>query len=352
MKAIRLISILAILVLALGLVSACSSQTESTGDNGSGTKSETSSNDKKDTSSSSSEPEVTQVILSTAGTSGTFYPVGASISQIVNNNEPTLKVTSQASGGSVENVRLLKNKEVEFALLGGDSAVGAYNGTGAEFAGDPHDDVLRGLFSMYSQPLSLVTLKKSGITSFADLEGKKVAVGAPGSGSEVKSKQVLQVLGLPYDSGVKQEYLSFAEAVDGMKDGQIDAAFVWAGIPAPAIMDLANVHDVNLVVFTQEEIDKINNENPSIYGTTIPGGTYEGVDNDTSTLAVNTQAVVRADVDDEIVYKYLSALFANLEDLHSAVDAMKELTIESAPKNVIELHPGAKKFYQEKGTLD
>jgi TRAP transporter TAXI family solute receptor len=349
MKAIRILSILAILVIALGLVTACSSQTESTGDNGSGTKSETNSESKTD---SSSEPEVTKVILSTAGTSGTFYPVGASISQIVNNNEPTLKVTSQASGGSVENVRLLKNKEVEFALLGGDSAVGAYNGTGEEFAGNPHDDVLRGLFSMYSQPLSLVTLKKSGITSFDDLKGKKVAVGAPGSGSEVKSKQVLELLGLPYDSGVKQEYLSFAEAVDGMKDGQIDAAFVWAGIPAPAVMDLANVHGINLVQFTQEQVDKVNKENPSIYGTAIPGGTYEGVDNDTLTLAVNTQAVVRADVDDEVVYKYLSAIFANLEDLHNAVDAMKELTIESAPKNVIELHPGAKKFYQDKGVLD
>ncbi|ARK29974.1 TAXI family TRAP transporter solute-binding subunit [Halalkalibacter krulwichiae] len=292
------------------------------------------------------------VVLTTAGTSGAFYPIGAAMAQIVNNNEPSLRITNQASGGSVENVRLLKNGEVEFALLGGDSAVGAYEGIGLEFEGDPHDDVLKGVFSMYSQPLNLVTVEGTGIESFSDLEGKRIAVGAPGSGTEVKTREVLEILGLPYGDGVRQEYLSFAEGVEGMRDGHIDAAFIWAGIPTPGVMDLANVRDIKLIGLNDEEVEAVNNANPSLYKEVIPAGTYKGVDEDTQTLAVNTQTVVHADLDEEYVYNFVKAIFDNLDNLHEAVEAMREMTPETAHQNVIELHPGAKRYYQEIGVLD
>ncbi|MEK3934850.1 TAXI family TRAP transporter solute-binding subunit [Sporosarcina sp. FSL W7-1349] len=293
----------------------------------------------------------TNYTLTTAGTSGSFYAIGAALTQVLNNNSEILNVTNQASGGSVENIRLLDNKEVEFALVGGDSAVGAYEGKG-EFEGESREDLLRGVFSMYSQPLSLVVLKDSGISSFQDLQGKKVAVGAPGSGSEVKSKEVLEVLGLPYDSGVKQQYLSFAEAVEGMKDGQIDAAFIWAGVPVPAVQELASVREIDLITITEEEASKINQSNSAIYAETIPANTYSGVDEDKKTLAVNTQIVVGADVDEEIVYEFVKQVFENIDDIHAAHESMKEVTIETAPNNTIELHPGAVKYYEEQGVLN
>ncbi|MFS0574031.1 TAXI family TRAP transporter solute-binding subunit [Sporosarcina sp. 179-K 3D1 HS] len=293
----------------------------------------------------------TNYTLTTAGTSGSFYAIGAAITQVLNNNSESLNVTNQASGGSVENIRLLDNKEVEFALVGGDSAVGAYEGTG-EFEGESRKETLRGVFSMYSQPLSLVVLKDSGISTIQDLQGKKVAVGAPGSGSEVKSKEVLEVLGLPYDTGVKQQYLSFAEAVEGMKDGQIDAAFIWAGVPVPAVQELASVRDIDLIDISEEEAAKVNQSNSAIYAETIPANTYSGIENEKKTLAVNTQIVVHADVDDEVVYEFVKQFFENIGDIHAAHESMKGVTLETAPINTIELHSGAAKYYEEQGVLN
>ncbi|PWA07795.1 C4-dicarboxylate ABC transporter substrate-binding protein [Pueribacillus theae] len=344
MKNFRILSLILTFAFVLILAACGGSIGESTSSNGG------EADSGLEGSSDSTSGETQSVVLTTAGTSGTFYAVGAAFTQIVNNNSNVLDVTNQASGGSVENVRLIDNKEVAFAMLGGDSAVDAYNGK-REFEGEPRKDELKGLFSMYSQPLNLVALADSGIKSFSDLEGKKVAVGAPGSGSEVKSQITLESLGLPYDSGVKQQYLSFSEAADGMKDGQIDAAFVWAGVPTPAVQDLAAIRDIVVIPFTDEEVEKVNAAQEAIYGETIPGGTYDGVDEDIQTLAVNTQVVAGADVDEEIVYEFVKQIFDHIDDVHAAHNSMKEMTLESAPKNVIELHPGAKKYFEEKGVL-
>lgn len=286
------------------------------------------------------------VIMTSAGTSGTFYAVGAAIAQNLNNHKDGIKITNQASGGSVENIRLIDRNEAHFAIVGGDSAVGAYNGT-HEFENNPKDDTLRGVLNLYSQPLSLVVLEGSGIESFSDLKGKRVAVGAPGSGSELKSREVLEVLGLPYDEGVKQQYLSFADAVEGMKDNQIDAAFIWAGVPAPAVQELGSARDIRLIHFTQEEVDKIMASNPSIFGYVIEGGRYKQETEDFLTLAINTQIVTRADVPDELVHLFLEGIFENLDELQLTHEALKEVSLELGDQEIVEIHPGAKQFYKD-----
>lgn len=286
------------------------------------------------------------IIMTTAGTSGTFYAVGAAIAQNLNNNMEGVNITNQASGGSVENIRLLVRDEVHFAIVGGDSAVGAYNGT-HEFEGDSKKDKIRGVLNMYSQPLSLVVLEDSGIESFSDLKGKRVAVGAPGSGSELKSREVLEVLGLPYDEGVKQQYLSFADAVEGMKDNQIDAAFIWAGVPAPAVQELGSARDIKLIHFTKEEVDKISESNPSIFGHIVKGGSYKQEPEDFLTLAINTQIVTRADIPDELVYTFVKGFFENLDEIQLAHESLNEISLERADKEIVEIHPGAKKYFEE-----
>ncbi|WP_066251317.1 TAXI family TRAP transporter solute-binding subunit [Neobacillus drentensis] len=290
------------------------------------------------------------ITIATAGTGGAFYPIGAALAKQINNSKTGIRITNQASGGSVENVRLMENKEVEMAMLGGDSAQGAFDGTG-EFQGKSHKDLIRGVFSMYSQPLSLVTFESSKINSFSDLKGKRIAVGAPGSGSEVKSKIVLEDLGLHYDKDVKQQYLSFAEAVEGMKDGHIDAAFVWAGLPVPAIQDLATVKKIKLISFTDEEIQKVIKGNSFMYHEVIPGGTYKGINEEIQTLAVNTQLVVRADVSEDTVYKFTKYVMEHLDSIHQAHKSMEELTKDTATNKLIQLHPGAEKYYKEAGIL-
>ncbi|MGE7118741.1 TAXI family TRAP transporter solute-binding subunit [Peribacillus sp. NPDC046944] len=291
-----------------------------------------------------------KVTMTTAGTSGSFYAIGAAISQNLNNNAKGIFITNQASGGSVENVRLLDRNEVNFALVGGDSALAAYNGT-HEFEGNARSDVLRGVISLYEQPLTLVVLKDSNIKSFNDLKGKRVAVGAPGSGSELKSKEVLEVLGLPYDEGVKQKYLSFADAIEGMRDNQVDATFVWAGAPASAVQELGSTRDIDIVGFTEEESEKIFEENPSIFPYVLPGGTYKEVENDVRTLAINTQIVTRNDIPDEAVYNFVKGFFENIEEIQLAHSSMKEVSMESAVQNVIEMHPGAKQYFEESGAI-
>jgi TRAP transporter TAXI family solute receptor len=345
-KHFKFLSVLVVIALVFTVAVGCSSN--NTAANQGKTENPSNSQNEQSSNQGSSQPETKNVILTTAGTGGAFYPIGAAMSKIINDNEPTLKVTSQASGGSIENIRLMENKEVEFALLGGDSAVQGFKGLG-KFEGKPQN--FSGLFSMYTQPLSLVVPADSSIKSFSDLAGKKVAVGAPGSGSEVKSKAVLEALGIPYDK-IKPQFISFSEAVDGMKDGNIDVGMIWAGLPVPAIMDLSTVKEIRLIPFTEEEIKTINEAYPYIYKATIPAGTYKGVDVDVLGLAVNTQAVVRNDVDEETVYKFVKTLFENVDDLHAAHKAAKEITAKTAVHDVIPLHPGAEKYFKEIGVLN
>lgn len=294
---------------------------------------------------------VESVVITTAGTGGTFYAVGAAFTQIINNHSDVMAVTNQTSGGSVENIRLLDNNEVEFAFVGGDTASGAVSGTG-EFEGEEPIESLRGMFSMYTQPLSFVVPADSDIESLKDLKGKKVSVGAPGSGSEVKNRFILETVGLDYESGISADYLSFTEAADAMKDGHVDAILVWAGVPAAAVQDLGAVKDIKLVNITDEEVKAINDAQEAIFGAVIPAGTYEGIDEDIQTLAINTQIVTTEDVSEDLVYDFVKHVFDNIDDVYASHNTMKEMTLESAPLKTIELHPGAKKYFEEQGILN
>ncbi|MCP3028347.1 TAXI family TRAP transporter solute-binding subunit [Halobacillus sp. A5] len=288
------------------------------------------------------------VMITTGDTGGTLYPIGASITKIVNDKQKDIKLTNQASGGSVENVNLLQQNDSEFAIIGGDVATDAYEGE--DFFKDEPKNV-SGVFAAYSQPLAILTRADSPINSIQDIKGKSIRVGEPGSGNEVKTKKVLENLGITYDD-INPQFISFSESVDALKNNQIDAAMFWAGSPNASIMDLSTTEDIKLISLSEEERKVISSKMPYFENYSIPAGVYDGVDEEVQTLSVNAQVVASNEASEEVVYSFTKALFENLESFNESHGAVKDLTVENAASNTIPLHPGAEKYFKEKGIIE
>lgn len=191
-----------------------------------------------------SAQDTTFVSIATGGTSGTYYPVGGAIAKVLNENIDGMNASAQSTGASVTNTRLIYNEEVELAILQNDIASYAVNGEN-QFS-DNQVMNMTGITALYPEVIQIVIRTDAGIESIQDLKGKKIAVGAPGSGAEANAKQILNFFGITYDD-IEEDYLSFGEAASRLKDRQIDAAFLTAGIPTAAVMDVAATQDISLI---------------------------------------------------------------------------------------------------------
>lgn len=288
----------------------------------------------------------TFLTIATGGTAGTYYPLGAGMADIWNKNIKGMNAMVQSSGASVANVNLLKNKEVDLIFVQNDVAFYAYNGV--EMFKEPFPQ-LRGLATLYPETVQIVALADRGINSVYDLKGKRVAVGTAGSGTEVNAKQILAAAGITYND-IKVQYLSFAEAANNLKDGNIDAAFITAGHPTAAIVDLAAVRKIVLVPVPDEIIASLQKDYPFYVKIVVPAGTYKGVDVDVVTVAVKAMLAVRAEMPEDLAYQLLKTMYANQKRLIEA-HAKGELIIPETGKEgmSIPLHPGAEKFFKEMG---
>jgi TRAP transporter TAXI family solute receptor len=288
----------------------------------------------------------TFLTIATGGTAGTYYPLGAGMADIWNKNIKGMNAMVQSTGASVANINLLKNKEVDLIFVQNDVAFYAYNGV--ELFKEPFPQ-LRGLATLYPETVQIVALADRGINSVYDLKGKRVAVGAAGSGTEVNARQILAAAGITYND-IKVQYLSFAEAASNLKDGNIDAAFVTAGHPTAAIVDLAAVRKIVLVPVANEIIASLQKDYPFYVKIVVPAGTYKGVDTDAVTVAVKAMLAVRAEMPEDLAYQLLKTMYANQKRLIEA-HAKGELIIPETGKEgmSIPLHPGAEKFFKEMG---
>jgi len=288
----------------------------------------------------------TFLTIATGGTAGTYYPLGAGMADIWNKNIRGMNAMVQSTGASVANINLLRNKEVDLIFVQNDVAFYAYNGV--ELFKEPFPQ-LRGLATLYPETVQIVALADRGINSVYDLKGKRVAVGAAGSGTEVNARQILAAAGITYKD-IKVQYLSFAEAASNLKDGNIDAAFVTAGHPTAAIVDLAAVRKIVLVPVADEIITSLQKDYPFYVKIVVPAGTYKGVDTDVVTVAVKAMLAVRAEMPEDLAYQLLKTMYANQKRLIEA-HAKGELIIPETGKEgmSIPLHPGAEKFFKEMG---
>lgn len=289
-----------------------------------------------------------KMILATGGTAGTYYPYGGAIAQIWNSKIPGMNVTAQATGASVENIKLVNKKEAELAMVQTDIADYAANSKEMFKEAMPK---VRGIAILYPEYIKVLVRAESGINSIADIKGKKVSVGAPGSGNEANSRQLLDIYGLDYKQ-VTPLYLSYAETAEQFKDKHLDVFMMTTGIPNSAVMDIATQHNIKLLNIPDDMIEKTIKKYPFMAKVTIPANTYKGMTAPVNTVAVQAVLVVNSEVDESTVYNLTKALFDNQPDLAKAHAKGKELSLEKAISGIsIPLHPGAIKFYKEKGII-
>lgn len=282
--------------------------------------------------------------IATGGTAGVYYPLGGAIAEILNKNVEGANAKVQSTGASVANVNMLAKGEVQIAFIQNDIAYYAANGT--EMFKDNKVENMRAVATIYPEIVQLVTLEKSGIKNVADLKGKRVAVGAAGSSVTANAQHVLEAAGLSFED-IDEQYLSFAEAANGLKDGNIDAAFVTAGVPTAAIQDIIAQHKVVVIPVTSEMADKMIEKYPFYTKVVIPADAYKQAQ-DVETVGVKAMLVVTDQMDEQTAYEITKAIFDNVEDLKTAHAVGQYISKESAKDGLsIPLHPGAEKFFNE-----
>jgi len=284
----------------------------------------------------------------TGGTSGVYYPLGVALSEIYGKNIDGVRTQVQVTKASVENLNLLQQGKGEIAFALGDSIKAAAEGDAdAGFA--KKLDKLRAIAAIYPNYVQVVASQESGIKSFADLKGKSLSVGAPKSGTELNARAIFGAMGMSYDDLGKTEYLPFGESVELIKNRQLDATLQSAGLGVASIKDLATSLPITVVAVPAEVAQKLG---APFQAATIPAGTYEGQNEDVPTLAITNILVTRADVSDDQAYQMTKQLFEHLDALAAAHNAAKGIKVEDAAKGLpIPLHPGAERYYKEKGLL-
>jgi hypothetical protein len=288
----------------------------------------------------------TFVSLATGGTGGTYYPIGGGIADVVSKNLSDVQMTAETGNASQANLNLIGTNQIEMGLVQNDVAAFAYEGK--YMFKDPYKNV-RAIASLYPETVQAIAMKRSGVTSMRDLPGKRVSVGAPGSGVQVDVSLIFKVLGYKY-SDVNADFLDFNNTTQRMKDGQLDVGFVVAGFPTASIMDLATMHDITLIEFDDKLIEELSAEFPFFVKDIVPAGTYRGIDKDIQTVAVQAMWVCDGNLSDDVVYKITKAFWENIEDVHKVHAKAKMITLDTALNGIsVPVHPGAAKYYAEVG---
>ncbi len=291
--------------------------------------------------------------IATGGTGGTYYPLGGMLAQLISNNAELegkrISATAETGNASVANAGLLAKEEIETAFIAADILDAAYKGTN-QFEGNAAANI-RALGSLYPETVQLVARTGAGIDSFAAIKGKSVSSGSPGSGQWQLLGDLLASHGLARED-VTEDYSSFAQSADKIKDGNLDASLITAGVPTASITELANGHDIMIVPLTGAEIAKLQEVQPYYANAILPAGTYKGVDQDVPTIAVRAIWATHAGLDDDLAYAMVKALYENTETLAKVHVMGAQISLETALESVsVPLHPGAERYYREVGLL-
>ncbi|MDT9023634.1 MULTISPECIES: TAXI family TRAP transporter solute-binding subunit [Rossellomorea] len=288
--------------------------------------------------------EVDFIGIATGGTGGTYYPLGGTFAKIIE-DETGIKSSASTSGASAENMAAIKDGKTEIAFTQTDIA--SYASEGTEMFSDNKVENARGIATLYPETIQIVTTKDSGIKSVEDLKGKVVSVGEAGSGTLLNAKQILEVHGIALED-LEARNLSFDDSTTGIQDGTIDAAFITSGTPTGAVEGLAATEDITIVPVESGKISELIEKYPYYSEDEIPSGTYSKVDEAVTTVAVRAMLVTNADISEDVIYDVTKAIFENTDAITHAKGEL--IKAEDGLKGMgIELHPGAKKYFDEKG---
>jgi len=293
--------------------------------------------------------EKVNLIIATGGPSGTYYPVGGAMAQIWNTHIPGMNVTAQATGASKENIRLVGKGEAELAIVQND--VMDYAMKGIELFNGEKVETFSTVATLYPEIVQIVVAKDSNIKSVADFRGRSVSVGDAGSGVEANAKQILEAYGLGFND-IAAKRLSFKESAAALKDKQIEAFFVTAGSPNPAIQEIATIGGIRLLSLDPAEKAKLMDRYKFYTAITIKKETYNGMTEDAQTVAVKATLIVKKGLADKVVYDLTKTLFDQQAALAQAHSKGKELTLQGGVQGVsVPFHPGAEKYFREKGAI-
>jgi TRAP transporter TAXI family solute receptor len=291
--------------------------------------------------------------IATGGTGGTYYPLGGMLAQLISNKATVdgkkISATAEAAGASVGNAKLLGNKEIESAFVAADILDAAYSGSG-QFQGAPLKN-LRALGALYPETVQLITRADMGINGVRDLKGKSISSGAPGSGQYQLLTDLLKVHGMTR-ADIKEDLSSFTQAVDKIKDGNLNATLITAGVPTAAVTDFAQSHALKVIPLTGPEIAELRRQQPYYAEVPLPANTYKGQTAAVPTLAVMAVWATHDGVPENVAYEVTKALYENTATMAQVHVQGKNITLATATAvGTAPMPPGALKYFKEKGVV-
>jgi uncharacterized protein len=294
--------------------------------------------------------QIKAISIATGGTGGVYYPLGGGLANVLSKEIPGLQATAEVTGGSVDNLKLINSGQSELAFVMADAALDALNGED-KFKGSKVP--VRTLMVLYPNQMHVVTIEGTGIDKLADLKGKRVSTGSPGSATEVMAFRVIEAAGLDKDKDMKRERLGVAESVNAIKDRKIDAFFWVGGLPTAAVTDLAATPGVKMKMIDHSEVvDKMNAKHGNLYAASvIKAGVYPSQDKDNKNTVVWNILVANASLPDEMAYKVVKTMIEKKADLVAVHQEAKSFSLDNQIKSnsSIPWHPGAVKYFAEKG---
>jgi uncharacterized protein len=290
------------------------------------------------------------ISIATGGTGGVYYPMGGGVAAVLSRHVPGMSATAEVTGGSVDNLKLIGSGKPYVGFSMTDAAQDAYKGED-KFKGNKVP--LRTLMVLYPNRMHVVTVEGKGIAKFADLKGKRVSTGSPGSATEVMAFRVIEAAGFDKDKDLKRERLGAAESVNALKDGKIDAFFWVGGLPTAAVSDLANTPNTKIKMIDHADlVDAMNKKWGNLYvEDVIPKDVYKGMDADNKQATVMNILVAHENMDEKTAYNIVKTIFDKKPELVAVHKEAENFKLENQ-KNAaspIPFHPGAIKYFAEKG---
>jgi TRAP transporter TAXI family solute receptor len=287
----------------------------------------------------------------TASTTGAVYPLGSALANLWNTKIENVNVSAEASNGGVQNLNLLADGEAHISVAVTSIITEQREGVNA-FEGRAYDGV-RVLTSLYANYNQVVVRKGSGFDSFKDIKGKTFAVGAPGSTMEVESKNHTIEAGLQYPDDFKAQFVGPTESLDLMRNKQIDGFFMMAGIPTAAVTEALATADAKVLDIDEDIISGLQAKYPWYTRAVIPAGTYDGQDKDVVTTAIKIMLICDQSVPEDVAYQLVKVMWENIDSIKATNKVVESMKLEDAAKDTagIPLHPGAEKYYKEKGVI-
>ncbi len=288
--------------------------------------------------------------IGTGSVTGVYYPLGGALASIVSNKIEGYSCAAESTGGAVENAGLLISGQLDLGFVAASTLYDAQHGLNS-FA-DKDGTKVQALFSFFPEVVQILSVDQN-IKTIPDLKGKRVAVGSAGSGTEVMARAILEIYGMSYDD-INEDFLGFGDAASGLKDGTVDAAFTWAGIPTASVMELCATHNISMISFTDEELQRLMTVSSYCVPANITKETYPKMYESAQSFSIPAIICANADLDEEFVYNFMVEVFGNMETLAQTHERGADLSLDTALDGLdgATLHPGAVRFFKEKGLMD